>query len=48
MQNLTPDYSRRHQGDNMNQSISGIMDKQLENIKEKINTQKSASKHKDF
>jgi hypothetical protein len=48
MQNLTPGYSRKNPPDNSNQSFSGIMEKQLENIREKIGTQKSASKHKDF
>lgn len=31
-----------------NQSVSGIMDKQLDSIKQKLNTQKSASKQKDL
>lgn len=49
MQSLTPSYSKKYQNEtNINQSLSGIMDKQLESIKEKINTQKSASKQKDL
>jgi hypothetical protein len=47
MQSLTPGYSRR-QADHANQSFSAVMDQQLDNIKEKLHSQKSASKQKDF
>ncbi len=47
MQSLTPGYSRK-QVDHANQSFSAVMDQQLDNIKEKLHSQKSASKQKDF
>jgi hypothetical protein len=47
MQSLTPGYSRR-KNDQTNQSFSAVMDQQVENIKEKLHSQKSAAKQKDL